>query len=156
MTTSSEACMINAMIDMLNFKEHLPTYIIMIPDKGLVTWYGHFKYGISRIIQIDLAHMISEVEHPIRTRWENLLQTRPGVVNNKTKVIWVKMITRLYINTADGKGSIFAQTLADRGGLTIIHQVHEGCSFCSKQQNLTLYSRNHLLTEGVSPYPSST
>ena len=123
---SAEARMINALISMLNSRDHLPMYLIVIPDRDLLSWYGHPGYGISRIIQKNLNHMISDIEKILRTHREDLMQKRPGAAGDKTTIIWVKMIKRPIVSMPlDTRGiNVFQQsskfnfvmqeTLADR------------------------------------------
>ena len=101
---SCSARIVNAIIGMMNSKDHLPTYLLLVPDKDLVTWFSHFNFGISKIIQLNLNDIMNDVDRILRTRRENLIQTQPGAAAECTKVIWVKMLQRPYISTPDGHG----------------------------------------------------
>ena len=94
--------MTNALISMMNNKDHLLLYLLIIPDKDLLTWYHHYNYSISRILQVDLKHFAEEIDKLLKMRREQLIQRRPGAVTEKTKVIWVKMLNRPFIYSSDG------------------------------------------------------
>ena len=124
--SSMEARMENALVSMLNVKDHLPTYLLIIPDKDLLRSYSFFAFGISKIIQRCLSHMMNDIKKDLRTRREDLMQKRPGAVSERVKVIWVKVVNRPYIRVPNPKQNIFTQIakfnfiledlLADRGG----------------------------------------
>ena len=148
--------MTNALILMLNNKDHLPFYLVIIPDKDLLTWYKHYAYGISRILHVDLKHFVDEVEKVVKTRREQLLQIRPGAVATKTKIIWVNMLARPFIWSPDGSDKVFTQTakfnfilqetLANKAGYIMSIDHMKDCHF-DRYGNLNTSGKIHFWKE---------
>ena len=103
------ARLVNSLIHALNEKpvqdregryvgaaQFLPRFIIIIVDWDIVKHIGHFKFGMSIMIEKVLKWIITNMECAIMTRKEDLLRVKLGaIVSSEPKIIWVKMLDQI-------------------------------------------------------------
>ena len=85
----------NALVEMVNERDHLPKFLIVVADKDIVTYINHVNFGVSLRIQRCIDWLINNIERIITTRQEDIRSKRPGGVRLiPTQVVWVKMLAR--------------------------------------------------------------
>ena len=69
---------LNGLITKMNDCEHLPHFLILIPDGDLVHAMNHFEYGASTIIGRCLEWLINQIDQAITARKSGLQLKGPG------------------------------------------------------------------------------
>ena len=91
------ARVLNAFIEGLNQRSHLPHFVVFILDKDMITQLNFVEFGISSIIKKVLTWLIRQVKVNLKRRRADLFTKKPGALSlESTKVIWVKMLKRPY------------------------------------------------------------
>ena len=103
------ARLVNSLINALTETEHmdgplktmpavpfLPRYILIVPDWDIVKHIGHYKFGVTTILQKVVKWIVVNMFRAIETRKEDLAQSKKGATfPSEPKIIWVKMINRV-------------------------------------------------------------
>ena len=116
------ARLVNCLIKALNEEEKLPHIIVMIPNWDIVQHMGHTSFGIIKMSTRVLHWIITNVDHAVAAKKDRLNKLHPGaVVHNEPKIIWVKMMNRLFqydkFLTIQRKfNTVLENLLADRKG----------------------------------------
>ena len=86
--TRGPLTIINPLIDVLNDNQHLPKYILVIPDQDLIT---NTKYFHSVFVMGAVLHyIVKQLDLYLERRHQDLKSTRPGALSPEmTKTIWV-------------------------------------------------------------------
>ena len=87
--------MLNATIEGFNRCDHLPRFIVFMPDEDILLSLNHSTYGISYLLGLCLNWFSKQVERLIETRMEDLHRKKPGSVFGNTHLIWIKMLGRV-------------------------------------------------------------
>ena len=89
---------INSLIEALNEHDHLPKYIIFIPDRDIIGAMGNFNFTIAPIIfDLCITWIIQQIEILIQRRKTDLLDRRPGALHlsiDHPSMFWVRMMKR--------------------------------------------------------------
>ena len=82
----------NSVVEGFNCREHLPKYILFMPDDDILVSLNHFTYGISSLLGICINWLAKQVERLVDARIEDLYSKCPGATFFETKFIWIKML----------------------------------------------------------------
>ena len=74
------ARIINALFEGLNERDRLPCYLVIIPDKDLISDIDVFEFGASRIITDVLQWMLKEINMFLHRKRLEILDKKPGAV----------------------------------------------------------------------------
>ena len=108
-TRPSIARILNALIKAFNEDELLPKYIIIMPDKDIISSINMFDYGITTLIETNINWLLDQMARTIITRREDLKNKRSGTAPAfLPRVFWVEMLQRPY-TTNNRLKNIFAQ-----------------------------------------------
>ena len=90
------ARVVNATIEGLNSKEHLPKYVLVLLDKDLIENLNYFEYGISELLDTCVYWLVKEFNRMFEARREDIHQKKPGALSTATepRIIWVAMLPR--------------------------------------------------------------
>ena len=89
------ACIINSFIEALNEHDRLPRYLIIVPDKDLISDINVFEFGASKVVSDVLQWMLKEINMFIRWKRLELLDKKPGAIaDDDPMVILVRMLRR--------------------------------------------------------------
>ena len=89
---------LNALIRALNKHEHLPQYIIVIPDIDILTSLKLYDFGVTNLIDTNLTWLLKQLSRVVITRRENLKQKQMGAAASYLPIsVWVKMLQRPYV-----------------------------------------------------------
>ena len=83
----------NAVVEGLNRREHLPKYIIFMPDEDFLLSLNHYVFGISWLAGTCVNWITKQIERLLDSRADQLYRAKPGAVFDNTKLIWIKMIS---------------------------------------------------------------
>ena len=86
------AGIINAYIEILNNRSHLPKYVIVIPDKNIIEAADHCDFGVKKGLRNLIKWIMVQLHRYTESRREDLRDKKPGAVGPKPRFIWVKMI----------------------------------------------------------------
>ena len=103
-------CIFNALVEALNEnkKQPLPKYIIVMPNKDILASLNVWNYGVKAAIQCNMFWLLKEITKALLHRRDTQKSRRPGAVSkDPTRIIWVKMLTRLIIDDDQLKKSFF-------------------------------------------------
>ena len=82
----------NSLIDILNRRERLPKYLVIVPDRGVIKTANFFDFGVVSIMKKIINKIQRNVSRLLTTRQEDLQDKKPGAVDpTPTRIIWVKM-----------------------------------------------------------------
>ena len=86
----------NSLIDALNVNNHLPKYIVVIPDRDVLDSVNIWDYGARKEINEHICWLLKRISRSLMSRREDLIKKCPGSVDdlNPTRVVWIKMLTR--------------------------------------------------------------
>ena len=85
----------NALVQALNAYQHLPDYIIIIPDKDIIESIHRYDFGTRALIESNINWLIKNVAHAIMDRREQLKKLRPGAApKSLPPIYWIKMLQR--------------------------------------------------------------
>ena len=87
----------NAFVEALNECQRLAKYVLVIPDKDIVTRILHIQDGSSIMIGTALHSMMKNFDLFIERRKHNLQIIKPGALHADEvypKIIWVHMLKR--------------------------------------------------------------
>ena len=94
----------NSLVSLMNQEGHLPQYIIIIPDKDIISSINYFDFGIRDLIEKNLNWLIRIIFRTVLSRREALKKTRPGAAPaSLPTIIWVNMLTRPLTTNPDLK-----------------------------------------------------
>ena len=96
----------NAILEAFNRRERLPRCIILVLDKDLIAAAinAHFDCGIKKVMIKWTSWITNLVEKLVDIRREQLMDKKAGAVaGSDPKIIWVKMITRPFVNQCDAR-----------------------------------------------------
>ena len=87
---------VNALITELNENDHLPKYILIVPDKDIVQDMQFNAYGASHILEKMTTWLVNTIASLINRRKHNTYVVKPGaaVPPDEPSLIWVKMLSR--------------------------------------------------------------
>ena len=87
---------INPLICALNEHKTLPKYILMIPDRDILTSMKTAKnFGVARIIGAVLHYLIKQIDLFIERRCQEAMQKKSGaLMADHPKVVWMRMLKR--------------------------------------------------------------
>ena len=98
--------LLNSTIEGFNRHDHLPRYIIYIPDEDFLLSLNHVTYGVSYLLGLSLNWLSCQIECLIQSRMKDLHTKKPGAVFANTRIIWVKMLGR--VTTSMKKAKIYS------------------------------------------------
>ena len=83
----------------LNDRHHLPRYILIIPDKDMITKLTEYKFDNSLTMGSAFNKLINKINQWIQRRRQDLADKRPGALapENYPTLIWVRMLKRPFI-----------------------------------------------------------
>ena len=85
----------NSLAAALNEYEHLPKYIVIIPDMDIVQDVNLFQCGVKDALYDNINWLFKQVGKCLITRHEDLMDKNLGSVSqDKTRILWVPMLTR--------------------------------------------------------------
>ena len=85
--------MINTLIHVINKRQKLPKYLIVIPDKDVVNDVDVFEEDSHIIIQELTRWLVRQIDMIVRRKKLELLQIKPGALTGYTpKIIYVHML----------------------------------------------------------------
>ena len=83
---------INALIDILNKREKLPRYLVIVPEKSIIR-SSNMDDGFELIAKRLISCLQRNVSRSLSARQEDLMNKKPGAVNPvPTRIIWLKML----------------------------------------------------------------
>ena len=86
----------------------MPKYVVFLPDKDIIEAAHHYGFGCKQVFSKILTWFGSHIETALEVCKDDLCGKRPGAFLQDATIIWVKMIARPFIHTAE-KAFIFAQ-----------------------------------------------
>ena len=91
---SALARIYNGLAEELNEYPHLPKYILIIPDKDIVSDTKVFDYGISSTFEELVEWLLTNIAEDLEKRKKNLHKTRPGALTQASEpcLVWVQML----------------------------------------------------------------
>ena len=96
------ARIINCLIKALNDVAKLPKFLLVVPDEDILSCTDYQKYGLELSMHVALGWIITQMEHALETKKEDLMRHKPGAVAfNEPKTIWVKMLNRVFDSEND-------------------------------------------------------
>ena len=110
-TKSTAVRIFNQLVSLMNEKERLPKYILLLPDKDILSYVNHKNFGIGQITLDLMNWLCKEIELALDLRREDIRYKRPGALwsSSEPRLVWVKMLTRPIISNDPKKDFIFAQ-----------------------------------------------
>ena len=87
----------NALIKAINDNQHLPRFLLVFPDRDLITSMGKefIKFGVGDALGRIVDKLIANVDRIVNNRKTDLYFKRPGAISpGEPKFIWIKMIRR--------------------------------------------------------------
>ena len=85
----------NAFIKALNEENRLPKYVVMFPDKDILSDLPFYAFGVKQLLRKELNWLLLQLRRCLQARRENLKTVHKGaVLPEYTEVIWVKMLAR--------------------------------------------------------------
>ena len=100
--------MYNQFIDGLNENPWLPRYVIFLLDKDIIEVAHHNGFGCKQVFAKILTWFGLHIESAFEVRKDDLCGKRSGAFLQDATIIWVKMVARPYIRSAE-KTFVFAQ-----------------------------------------------
>ena len=97
------ARMYNSLIKALNTHDHLPRYVVVIPDLDIVQSVNdqHFDCGAVDMIEDNINWLLKQIARILLARCDQLRNKKAGVVPDELpRVLWVKMLARPHTNDA--------------------------------------------------------
>ena len=88
------ARLVNASVKALNDNMKIPRMIVIVPDHDIINSINFFEFGIKHILHISIRWIINNMQRVLEAKIENLMNIKPGAVDDKPKVIWVKMLQK--------------------------------------------------------------
>ena len=88
---------VNAVIEGINAKDHLPKYVFVIPDKDILQAMKFWDFGLHILLKGAIKWVVNNITRIFATRREELRHQRAGAVSSRgsePRLIWVKMIPR--------------------------------------------------------------
>ena len=86
---------LNSLIAAYNDVPHLPKYIVIFPDKDILSRLSYTGPGVKRLLKQELGWLLTQMGRLYKTQCEDLKSKRVGAVDSLvTKYIWIKMIPR--------------------------------------------------------------
>ena len=83
-------------VDMLNTRPKIPKYIIVIPDKDMITNFKANKFNTTMVMGSTIHYIIRQFDILLDRRSQNLLDKKPGAVApiEFPHIVWVRMLKR--------------------------------------------------------------
>ena len=93
---SIAARILNSIIEGLNARQHLPKYILIIPDEDIVAHFDRYDYGIGDDIEEATYWIIRNLRRLLESRKKDIREKRPGTIMSQAepRIIWIEMIIR--------------------------------------------------------------
>ena len=110
LTRSTIGRLHNQIIQELNAKDHLPTLIVLLPDKEIIEEACFGGFGCKVVFEKSLNWLASNIKTALDIRKDDLKVKNAGALLDDISphIVWIKMLTRPYISNTD-KGYVFAQ-----------------------------------------------
>ena len=89
----------------LNEHVYLPRYIVMFPDKDMITSINMAKFGSGFCLSSNIHWLVREIKKLLMARRENMKTTRPGSLSSAMEplIVWVEMVNRPIYRNEDLK-----------------------------------------------------
>ena len=85
----------NSAVEAFNRREHLPKYLVVLPNEDFLVSLNFFAYGSSYLIGIAINWIAKQLKRMLDARAEDLHSKCPGAVFEGTCIIWIKMYPHL-------------------------------------------------------------
>ena len=87
--------MIHPLVQALNDNQRLPKYIIMFPDKDILTSLHKNNINAALVMGSTIHYLIKQIDSLLSRRTQQLEVRKPGaLLPEETKIIWVRMLKR--------------------------------------------------------------
>ena len=95
--------MIFPLVEALNSRHKIPKYIIVIPDKDLITEFTPEKFDTSMVMGSTIHQIVKKLDHYIERREQDIEEKKDGAIAppDFPTFIWVCMLKRPYIVGGD-------------------------------------------------------
>ena len=95
LATRGIARILNPLVEALNKQHQTQKYLILVPDKDLITSLQMYNFGAGRVMGTTLHYIIKQIDLLLERRRRDLTEKRPGaLLNGYPLVIWIRMIKR--------------------------------------------------------------
>ena len=89
---------LNALVTILNKRERLPRYIVVVTDQNIVQTADHYDFGVKRNFTKLVKWLATQISRCIQSRKEDLKTKKPGALTSSPRILWVKTIDRPMID----------------------------------------------------------
>ena len=87
------ACFINPLVEALNEKQKLPKFIIIIPDKDIISSTKVWEFGSSYVLGAAIHYIVRQIDILLERRKLDLFDKKPGVLLDEyPKVVSIRML----------------------------------------------------------------
>ena len=92
------ARILNAFTEGLNTRPKLPKYVIMVPDKDMITCIDYFSFGATDVFEKCLTWILQQIDNYLARRETDLINKKPGALfgDSSPQIIWIRMLKRPY------------------------------------------------------------
>ena len=94
--TSVMSRILNKLIEALNENEHLPKFIIFMPDKDLISDLKSFDYGATKNLENITNWLMRQCDITIQRKRLQMSEKKPGAIwGNSPTIIYMTMVHRI-------------------------------------------------------------
>ena len=146
-------------VEALNARHHLPQYVILVPDKDMISKLKSYQFNTSLTMGKALSYLIGKMDSLLNRRRHDLADKRLSALapDDHPIIVWVRMLKRPFIEGAEAaqifslrnkfNGALEEQILNSKNDAHRIMGVDVRLDEFDKQGNLTAVGKNSFWRE---------